>query len=93
VRRFDVQRIWEMGKAQNRGSRSGTGARGDLATVAEAAESDVELALALGVGGRRAVPFVGESPGVERRKADRVCCARDELEARSVDRAKHRGTD
>jgi hypothetical protein len=41
---------------------------GDLATVAE---SDVELALALGVGRRRdGVPFVGESAGVERREAD-----------------------
>jgi hypothetical protein len=48
------------------------------------AESDVELALALGVGRRRVVPFVGESPGVERREDDWVRWVRDELEARSV---------
>ena len=66
---------------RNRGGGSGSGTRGDLAT---AAESDVELALALGVGRRRVVPFVGESPGVERREADCVRCVRDELEARSV---------
>ena len=64
------------------GGGSGTGTRGDLATVAE---RDVELAFALGVGRRRAVPFVGESPGVERREADDwVRWVRDELEARSV---------
>ena len=49
------------------------------------AESDVELALALGVGRRRdGVPFVGESAGVERREADCVRWVRDELDARSV---------
>lgn len=37
-----------------------------------AAESEFELAVGLGVGRRRAVPFVvvGESPGVERREDD-----------------------
>jgi hypothetical protein len=38
---------------------------------AGAAESEVELAFALGVGRRRPnVPFVGEPAGVERREAD-----------------------
>ena len=60
--------------------------RGDLATPSRAAESEDELALALGVGRRRAVPFVGESPGVERRDDDWARGARDdELVARSVE--------
>jgi hypothetical protein len=73
-----------------RGAVSCTGARGGLAEAAPsraAAESDVELAVGLGVGRRRAEPFVvvGESPGVERREED---CWRawrdDELDRRSV---------
>ena len=66
----------------DRGGGSGTGTRGDLATVAK---SDVELALALVVGRRQdGVPFVGESAGVERREADCVRWVRDEPDARSV---------
>jgi hypothetical protein len=51
-------------------------------------ESEVELvlAVALGVGRRRAVPLVGESPGVERRGLDWGREAREEaLAARSVE--------
>ena len=71
--------IGEMG---DRGGGSGTGTRGDLATVAK---SDVELALAFVVGRRQdGVPFVGESAGVERREADCVRWVRDEPDARSV---------
>ena len=67
---------------------STAGVRGDLATASREAESEVELAfaVAVGVGRRRAVPLVGESPGVERREPD---CGRgvreEELVARSVD--------
>jgi len=67
---------------------STAGVRGDLATASREAESEVELAFAfaVGVGSRRAVPFVGESPGVERREPD---CGRgvreEELVARSVE--------
>jgi hypothetical protein len=53
---------------RKRGGGSGTGTRGDFVV---AAESEVELAFALGVGRRRpSVPFVGEPAGVERREAD-----------------------
>ena len=49
------------------------------------AESDVELALALGVGRRRvSVPFVSDSAGVELREADCVRWVRYELDTRSV---------
>ena len=68
---------------------STAGVRGDLAaTASRGAESEVELVLAfaLGVGRRRAVPLVGESPGVERRGLDWGREARDEaLAARSVE--------
>ena len=67
---------------------STAGVRGDLATASREAESEVEpaFAFAVGVGRRRAVPLVGESPGVERREPD---CGRgvreEELVARSVE--------
>ena len=38
--------------------------------LVDEAESEVELALVVGVGRRRAVPFVGVSPGVEAREDD-----------------------
>ena len=41
---------------------------GDLGTVSRGAESKVELVL--GMKRRRVVPFLGESPGVERREGD-----------------------
>jgi hypothetical protein len=66
---------------RNRSGRSGTRAQESFATVAE---SDVELALALGVGRRWAVPFVGESAGVEWQEANCVHWVRDELKACSV---------
>ena len=48
-------------------------------------ESDVELALALGVGRRRdGNPFVGGSAGVGRREADCMRWVRDEPDARGV---------
>ena len=61
------------GIARKRGGGSGAGARRDLAATWRVAEgeSEVELALLVGVGRRRTVPFVGESPGVERREDDR----------------------
>jgi len=58
--------------------------RGDLAVDSRAAE--LGFAFAVCVGRRRAVPLVGESPGVERRKLDYGRRVREEeLVARSVD--------
>lgn len=53
-----------------------------MGATSRTAESEFELAV--GVGRRRAVPFVGESPGVERREEDCVRGVRDELDARRV---------
>jgi hypothetical protein len=60
------------GIARKRGGGSGAGVRGDLAVTSRVAEteSEVELALVVGVGRRRAMLLVGESPGVERREVD-----------------------
>lgn len=57
-RRLSIRAFWRRKIAQDHGGGSGTGTRGDLATMAK---SDVELALTLGVG-RRRNPFVGEPP-------------------------------
>ncbi len=59
--------------------------RGDLATASRAAESEVELTLALGVGRWRGVLFASESPGVERRDNEWACGVREELAARGVE--------
>ena len=71
---------------RKRGGGSGAGVRGDLAVTSRVAEaeSEVELAFVVGVWRRRAVPFVGESPGVERREDDGLRGARPELDTRSV---------